>query len=72
MERLEGRMKLWKAVQDNGMYIYTYIVMADTAEEAVRSIPSQNVGRPYGVIAEDFQPLGAKCFISQEDRWSDA
>lgn len=57
-------MKLWKAVTDNGMDIWTYVVLAETAEQAAQ--------KTRNIKAEEFVEVTSGVLSFYENRWPEA
>jgi hypothetical protein len=65
-------MKLWRAETDNGMDIRTYIVLAESAEEALAKIGDTTWTTYLKLSTESFKPLGRDVFEAYENRYPDA
>jgi hypothetical protein len=59
-------MKLWAARKDEGLYVATWIVMAETAAEAVKIVTGGSFKE------EDFIALPSNVIAFTESRWPDA
>lgn len=63
-------MKMWKFVRDDGMNVDTYVVIAETAEDAAQKLNDQTQFKRYK--AETFVEIKSGIFVGHEDRWPQA
>lgn len=61
---------MWKLVDDQGMNVYTHVVLADSAEHAMERLNATR--RKPKFTAEQFVEIKDGMWMGIEDRWPNA